>query len=63
MQPAPERDWEAETAATELVEALDALCWLVAGNTQQMDGTFPANIHSLFCVLRRTAEIAAKPYR
>lgn len=58
----PARDWEAESAATELVEALDALCWLVAGTPVDMDCPKAASIHGLFCVLGRTAKLAARPY-
>ena len=67
MKPNPlptPRDWEAEMAATELAEALDALCWLVSGNTDvDMNSPKAVTIHSLFCVLRRTAVVAARPYQ
>jgi hypothetical protein len=56
-------DQEAELAATELSESLSFLQSLVAGQKEQLDGFLPQDVYSIFGLLKRAADVAAKPYR
>jgi hypothetical protein len=56
-------DREAERAAVELCESLSFLQSLVAAQTEQMDGFLPQDVYSMFGLLKRAADVAAKPYK
>jgi hypothetical protein len=56
-------DVEAEIAANELCESLSFLQSLVAPQKEQLDGFRPQDVYSIFGLLKRAADVAAKPYR
>ena len=54
---------EAEQAATELCDSLSFLQSLVAPQKEQLDGFRPEDVYGIFGLLKRAADVAAKPYK